>query len=79
MRMLDLSHQVPHVERFLCFSGLAVVFAEGVPEVSKEDIVTGEYQRSLARVRAKRLVLDEWRELCPIYNKFINASTAGDT
>ncbi|KAH9968478.1 Steccherinum Ochraceum laccase obtained By multi crystals composite data collection technique [Lactifluus volemus] len=43
-------------------AGLAVVFAEGVPEVSKEDIVT-----------------DEWRELCPIYNKFINASTAGDT
>jgi hypothetical protein len=78
MRMLDPSHQVPHAERFLCFSGLAVVFAEDVPGVSEEDIVTGEYQRSRARVRTKRLVLDEWRELCPIYNNFIN-STTGNT
>jgi hypothetical protein len=79
MRMLDLSHQVPHADRFPCFNGLPVVFAEDVPEVSEQDIVTSEYQRSRARVRTKRLVLDEWRELCPIYNKFINASTTGNT
>ncbi|KAH9968477.1 laccase [Lactifluus volemus] len=42
-------------------AGLAVVFAEDVPGVYEQDIVT-----------------DEWRELCPTYNKFIN-STTGNT
>jgi hypothetical protein len=76
MRTLDLSHQVPHAERFLCFSGLAVVFAEGVPEVPQQDITSSEYQRLRARVRTKWLVLGQWRDLCPLYNDFIN-STSG--
>jgi hypothetical protein len=44
MRMLGLSHQVSHAERLPCLSGLAVVFAEDVPDVPSEDITTSTYQ-----------------------------------
>ncbi|KAH9059216.1 laccase C [Lactarius vividus] len=59
-------------------AGLAVVFAEDVPDVSSQDIHTSAY--TLIFESAQRLndiAAAAWDNLCPLYNSFVN--TTGTT
>ncbi|KAI0246634.1 Cupredoxin, partial [Lactifluus subvellereus] len=57
--------------------GFAVVFAEDVPGVSNQDVVTGTSKRtSISTCECEThgngcSCPEEWRDLCPAYNNFI--------
>ncbi|KAH9038745.1 laccase [Lactarius pseudohatsudake] len=55
--------------------GFAVVFAEDVPDVPTQDITTGEFVSiSVRRPILKIRCLDAWRDLCPVYDRFVNTT-----
>jgi hypothetical protein len=57
-----------------CISGFAVVFAEDIPDVEKQDIPTGEPVSYLCVGILNINCLDAWKNLCPIYDNFVNSA-----